>query len=162
MKNEFLNFDGWDGEESQMLDFNGDIDDSNFDEDFDNLFGKKAKARRQERKLKRLEKRGDDVGSSADAPTEKKDCVQFYQDKGMSKRSAILKCKASKLGDKIGNTIADVGDAVVGGEELTTENGMPTDQGQKLAGLGGKKGLLIAGGVLALGLIGFFALRPRN
>ena len=175
MKNEFLNFDGWDGEGNSMLDFSGDVEDISLesDEEFDYIFRSKAKkdcisrqkalgkSNSDARKICRLEKRGDDAGTSADAPSDKKSCKQFYMDKGMSKRSASIKCKISTAGQ----VVSDLGDAIGGGsgeEELTTENGMPTNQEQKLAGLGGKKALMIAGGVLVLGLIGFLALRPRR
>jgi len=169
MKNEFLNFDGWDGESNSMLDFSGDVEDINLenDEQFDYIFRSKStrdcikskqaqgKSKSDAVKLCKLERRGDDVPTSADAPTKKRDCRKFYMDKGMSRRSANAKCGISEAED----ILTDLGDAVGGGEDMTTQNGMPTSQGQKLAGLGSKKGLLIAGGILALGLVGFLAFR---
>tara|TARA_Y100000385_G_C12883988_1_gene547030 strand:+ start:162 stop:731 length:570 start_codon:yes stop_codon:yes gene_type:complete len=186
MKNEFLNFDGaWD-EESPMIDFSGDVENIELDseDEFDYFIRSKStrtciknyqaqgKSKNEAVLLCRTERRGDDVGSSASAPTDKKGCVQYYRDMGMSKRTANAKCKLStKYGTSSGGTLSSGassggassgGDEIEGGEQIIDANGMPvanTPINKAVAGLGGKKGLMIAGGVLVAGIIGYLAIK---
>lgn len=168
-----MNYNNMSGDwtdKTQFLSFNDENDD-----DFDYIFRSRAKkdciSREKEkgasggqaRKTCRLEKRGDNVDSDVNAPTDKKACTQFYMDRGMSKRSAIVKCKLStKFGVTSGNAMETA--MIEDGEVMELdESGNPTVQKAGIGGaLGGKKGLLIVGGVLVVGMIGFLALRPRN
>ena len=176
MKNEFINFDGAWNEDSPMIDFSGDVEniDLESDDEFDYIFRSKStntciknyqsqgKSKNEAVLLCRTERRGDDVGSSASAPTDKKGCVQFYRDMGVSKRTANAKCKLStKYGTSSGVNL-DATTEIEGGEQIIDANGMPvanTPINKAVAGLGGKKGLMIAGGVLVVGLIGYLAMK---
>lgn len=163
----YVDFDG------EALNFGGDVETMS-DDDFDYIFRSKAKkdciSRQKElgksgseaRKICRIEKRGDDVASDVNAPTDKKGCMQFYMDQGVSKRTARNKCKlATKFGTQTGGVTGGVSGTEMGYEETEiTADGMPKQAGV-LGNLKGNKALLIVGGVLAVGILAL-ALRPRR
>lgn len=112
-------------------------------------------SKRDSEKKCRLEKRGDDVGADGEAPTEKGACVKHFMAKGMSRRSASLRCGIKD----VATTLGGIGDAI-SGEDPTTEAGMPTTPTNSVGSfISSNKGLVIIGGILGLSLVSFLVIK---
>ncbi len=173
------NFDGVndieDVKSTVFLDFDGEFDD-NDDDDFDDFFRSKTKkdcisrmksagkSNKDARKLCRLEKRGDDVATDPNAPKDKKGCMTFYKDKGMSRKSARNKCKVSNSDPVYGESKdaeEEVDETVTADEKGNPKSVAPANELSTGLSRNAKIGLAV-GGVLLLGIGGFFIYRKMR